>query len=111
MNMKKKLSIFTALAVLQAFAVGSVNAQSAPQDDTSSVNTAKVESVEVLKQEQPIAEREVKTGSSNASAITPSSEGKKTENPTDTEATRTTDIEKPAIDGERRLQTKQARNL
>ncbi|WKL02006.1 hypothetical protein Q0F98_37650 [Paenibacillus amylolyticus] len=71
MNMKKKLSIFTALAVFQAFAVGSVNAQSAPQGDTASVNTANVESVEVLKQEQPIAEREVKTESNNKSITTP----------------------------------------
>ncbi|WP_433921170.1 copper amine oxidase N-terminal domain-containing protein [Paenibacillus taichungensis] len=99
MNLKKKLSIFTALAVLQAFAVGSVNAQSASQDDTASVNTAKVESVEVLKKEQPIAESEVKTGSSNASSSTPSTKGKETGTLTGTEATPKTDIEKPAIDG------------
>ncbi|MFB8377777.1 copper amine oxidase N-terminal domain-containing protein [Paenibacillus taichungensis] len=99
MNLKKKLSIFTALAVLQAFAVGSVNAQSASQDDTASVNTAKVESVEVLKKEQPIAETEVKTGSSNASSSTPSTKGKETGTLTGTEATPKTDIEKPAIDG------------
>jgi PKD repeat protein len=80
MNMKKKLSIFTALAVFQAFAVGSVSAQSAPQGDTASVNTANVESVEVLKEEQPIAEREVKKES--------------------TEATPKTVTEKPALDGE-----------
>ncbi|MGV2882597.1 copper amine oxidase N-terminal domain-containing protein [Paenibacillus taichungensis] len=98
MNLKKKLSIFTALAVLQAFAVGSVNAQSASQDDTASVNTAKVESVEVLKKEQPIAESEVKTGSSNASSSTPSTKGKETGTLTGTEATPKTDIEKPAID-------------
>lgn len=100
MNMKKKLSIFTALAVLQAFAVGSVNAQSAPQDDTASVNTAKVESVEVLKQEQPIAESEVKTGSSNASSSTPSTKVKESGTLTGTDATPKTDIEKSAIDGE-----------
>jgi len=99
MNLKKKLSIFTALAVLQAFAVGSVNAQSASQDDTASVNTAKVESVEVLKEEQPIAESEVKTGSSNASSSTPSTKGKETGTLTGTESTPKTDIEKPAIDG------------
>ncbi|MFS0855710.1 stalk domain-containing protein [Paenibacillus taichungensis] len=99
MNLKKKLSIFTALAVLQAFAVGSVNAQSASQDDTASVNTAKVESVEVLKKEQPIAESEVKTGSSNASSSTPSTKGKETGTLTGTEVTPKTDIEKPAIDG------------
>ncbi|WP_440110584.1 stalk domain-containing protein [Paenibacillus sp. QZ-Y1] len=100
MNLKKKLSIFTALAVFQAFAVGSVNAHSAPQGDIASENnTAKVKSVEVLKLEQPISEREVKTGSSNPSIHVPSTEGKKTETPTGTEATPKTDMEKPAIDG------------
>lgn len=99
MKLKKKLSIFTALAVLQAFAVGSVNAQSAPQDDTESVKTAKVESVEVLKKEQPIAESEVKTGSGNASSSNPSTNGKETGTLTGTEATPKTDIEKPALDG------------
>ncbi|UPK41453.1 stalk domain-containing protein [Paenibacillus pabuli] len=99
MNLKKKLSIFTALAVLQAFAVGSVNAQSAPQDETESVKTAKVESVEVIKKEQPIAESEVKTGSGNASSSNPSTKGKETGTLTGTEATPKTDIEKPALDG------------
>lgn len=99
MNMKKKLSIFTALAVFQAFAVGSVNAQSAPQGDTASVNTANVESVEVLKQEQPIAEREVKTESNNKSINTPSSEAKETKTTTGNEATPTKDSETPALDG------------
>ncbi|MGN7413062.1 stalk domain-containing protein [Paenibacillus sp. SAF-068] len=99
MNMKK-LSIFTALAVFQAFAVGSVNAQSAPQDDTASVNTAKVESVEVLKQEQPIAEREVKTESNNKSINTQSSEAKDTKTLTGDQGTSSkTDSEKSAVDG------------
>lgn len=100
MNMKKKLSIFTALAVFQAFAVGSVNAQSTQQGDTTSVNTANVESVEVLKQEQPIAEREVKTESNNKSISTPSSEAKETKTSTGDQATTKTDSEKPALDGE-----------
>ncbi|WP_339308416.1 stalk domain-containing protein [Paenibacillus sp. FSL R5-0519] len=100
MNMKKKLSIFTALAVFQAFAVGSVNAQSTQQGDTASVNTANVESVEVLKQEQPIAEREVKTESNNKSINTPSSEAKETKTSTGDQATNKTDSEKPALDGE-----------
>lgn len=111
MNMKKKLSIFTALAVFQAFAVGSVSAQSAPQGDTASVNTANVESVEVLKQEQPIAEREVKTESNNKSITTPPTETKDTQTSTGTEATPKTDSEKPALDGESRLQTKRVQNL
>ncbi|CAM4451340.1 copper amine oxidase N-terminal domain-containing protein [Paenibacillus xylanexedens] len=99
MNMKKKLSIFTALAVFQAFAVGSVSAQSAPQGDTASVNTVNVESVEVLKQEQPIAEREVKTESNNKSINTPPTEAKDTQTSTGTEATPKTESEKPALDG------------
>ncbi|KOY16171.1 hypothetical protein [Paenibacillus xylanivorans] len=99
MNLKKKLSIFTALAVFQAFAVGSVNAQSAPQDDTASVNTAKTESVEVLKKEQPIAEREVKTSSSSASINAPSTEVKETTTSTGAEATPKTDMDKSAIGG------------
>ncbi|MEK4526888.1 stalk domain-containing protein [Paenibacillus sp. FSL H8-0104] len=99
MNMKKKLSIFTALAVFQAFAVGSVSAQSAPQGDTASVNTANVESVEVLQQEQPIAEREVKTESNNKSINTPPTETKDTQTSTGTEATPKTESEKPALDG------------
>ncbi|PQP82194.1 DNA-directed RNA polymerase subunit beta [Paenibacillus sp. PCH8] len=97
MNLKKKLSIYTAIAVFQAFAIGSVNAQSVSQSNTASVNTAKVETVEVLKEEQPLAEREVKTG--NASINAPSAEAKKTENSTGTEATPTADVKKPAIDG------------
>lgn len=100
MNLKKKLSIFTALAVFQAFAVGSVSAQSTPQDDTASVNTATTESVEVLKQEQPIAEQEVKTGSSNASSSTLSTKVKETTTSTGTEATPKTDVDKSAIGGE-----------
>lgn len=100
MNLKKKLSIFTALAVFQAFAVGSVSAQSTPQDDTASVNTATTESVEVLKQEQPIAEQEVKTGSSNASSSTLSTKVKETATSTGTEETPKTDVDKSAIGGE-----------
>ncbi|PQP82195.1 DNA-directed RNA polymerase subunit beta [Paenibacillus sp. PCH8] len=63
MNLKKKLSILTAFAVFQAFAVIPANAQSAVQSDTTPVNTAKVKSVEVVKKEQTIAESEVKSGS------------------------------------------------
>lgn len=100
MNLKKKLSIFTALAVFQAFAVGSVSAQSTPQDDTASVNTATTESVEVLKQEQPIVEQEVKTGSSNASSSTLSTKVKETATSTGTEETPKTDVDKSAIGGE-----------
>ncbi|WP_145148043.1 stalk domain-containing protein [Paenibacillus xylanexedens] len=100
MNMKKKLSIFTALAVFQAFAVGSVSAQSVPQSDTASVNTANVESVEVIKEVQPIAEREVKTESTNASIDTPTSDETKTdvEKPADstTQEGSTEEVETPA---------------
>ncbi|MGF9699011.1 stalk domain-containing protein [Paenibacillus sp. MABNR03] len=60
MNLKKKLSILTALAVFQAFAVIPANAQAADQSDSTPVNTAKVKSVEVVKKEQTIAESEVK---------------------------------------------------
>lgn len=60
MNLKKKLSILTALAVFQAFAAIPANAQAADQSDSTPVNTAKVKSVEVIKKEQTIAESEVK---------------------------------------------------
>ncbi|WP_339272674.1 stalk domain-containing protein [Paenibacillus sp. FSL W8-0426] len=74
MNLKKNMSIFTALAVIQAFAVGSVNAQSVGQADVEALQSANVESVEVIKQEQPLAESEVVTKSSNASSSAPSTE-------------------------------------
>ncbi|WFR60289.1 stalk domain-containing protein [Paenibacillus amylolyticus] len=89
MNLKKKLSILTAFAVFQAFAVIPANAQSADQSDTTPVNTAKVKSVEVVKKEQTIAESEVKTGTD-----TPTSNNETTEEvnpednvPTGTDAT------------------------
>ncbi|WP_433745016.1 stalk domain-containing protein [Paenibacillus amylolyticus] len=74
MNLKKKLSILTAFAVFQAFAVIPANAQSADQSDTTSVNTAEVKSVEVVKKEQTIAESEVKSGTN-----TPTSNNETTE--------------------------------
>ncbi|WP_339166422.1 stalk domain-containing protein [Paenibacillus sp. FSL R5-0341] len=74
MNFKKKLSILTAFAVFQAFAVIPANAQSADQSDTTPVNTAKVKSVEVVKKEQTIAESEVKSGTD-----TPTSNNETTE--------------------------------
>ncbi|MFX3646329.1 MAG: stalk domain-containing protein [Paenibacillus sp.] len=74
MNLKKKLSILTAFAVFQAFAVIPANAQSADQSDTTPVNTAKVKSVEVVKKEQTIAESEVKSGTN-----TPTSNNETTE--------------------------------
>ncbi|MBY0117692.1 stalk domain-containing protein [Paenibacillus sp. FSL L8-0435] len=89
MNLKKKLSILTAFAVFQAFAVIPANAQSADQSDTTSVNTAKVKSVEVVKKEQTIVESEVKSGTN-----TPTSNNETTEEvnpdtdvPTGTDAT------------------------
>lgn len=89
MNLKKKLSILTAFAVFQAFAVIPANAQSAYQSDTTPVNTAKVKSVEVVKKEQTIAESEVKSGTD-----TPTSNNETTEEvnpetnvPTGTDAT------------------------
>ncbi|MGN7414482.1 stalk domain-containing protein [Paenibacillus sp. SAF-068] len=89
MNLKKKLSILTAFAVFQAFAVIPANAQSADQSDTTPVNTAKVKSVEVVKKEQTIAESEVKSGTD-----TPTSNNETTEEvnpetnvPTGTDAT------------------------
>lgn len=71
MNLKKKLSILTAFAVFQAFAVIPANAQTAESSDTTSVNTAKVKSVEVLKKEQPINESEVKTGTATPATNQP----------------------------------------
>ncbi|KQY87634.1 DNA-directed RNA polymerase subunit beta [Paenibacillus sp. Root52] len=62
MNLKKNLSILTALAVFQAFAVLPASAQSTDQSETTPVNKATVKSVEVLKKEQTISESDVKSG-------------------------------------------------
>ncbi|WP_434750434.1 stalk domain-containing protein [Paenibacillus amylolyticus] len=72
MNLKKKLSILTALAVFQAFAIIPANVQAAESSETTQVNTAKVKSVEVVKKEQTIAESEVKSGAAADSANNPS---------------------------------------
>ncbi|MEK4112471.1 PKD repeat protein [Paenibacillus sp. DS2363] len=89
MNLKKKLSILTAFAVFQAFAVIPANAQSADQSDTTSVNTAKVKSVEVLKKEQTIAESEVKSGTNTPTSNNETTEevNPETDVPTGTDAT------------------------
>ncbi|HBU85711.1 MAG TPA: DNA-directed RNA polymerase subunit beta [Paenibacillus sp.] len=63
MNLKKKLSVLTALAVFQAFAAIPANVLAADQSDTTTTNTANVKSVEVVKKEQTIAESDVKSGS------------------------------------------------
>ncbi|WP_315793100.1 stalk domain-containing protein [Paenibacillus sp. BIC5C1] len=63
MNLKKKLSILTTLAVFQAFAAIPANALAADQSDTTTTNTANVKSVEVVKKEQTISESDVKSGS------------------------------------------------
>lgn len=67
MNLKKNMSIITAVAVLQAFTVGSASAQTVDQGEAAVVTPAKVESVEVMKKEQPLTENEVKIKSSTAS--------------------------------------------
>ncbi|UOK61925.1 hypothetical protein MT997_26520 [Paenibacillus sp. OVF10] len=87
--MKKKLSILTAFAVFQAFAVIPANAQSADQSDTTSVNTAKVKSVEVVKKEQTIAESEVKSGTNTPTSNNETTEEENPETvvPTGTDAT------------------------
>ncbi|WP_342570576.1 stalk domain-containing protein [Paenibacillus sp. FSL R5-0749] len=97
MNLKKKLSILTAFAVFQAFAVIPANAQSADQSDTTPVNTAKVKSVEVVKKEQTIAESEVKSETN-----TPTSNNETTEEvnpetnvPTGTDVTPVDPVEEP----------------
>ncbi|WP_339297358.1 stalk domain-containing protein [Paenibacillus sp. FSL R5-0623] len=89
MNLKKKLSILTAFAVFQAFAVIPANAQSADQSDTTSVNTAKVKSVEVVKKEQTIAESEVKSGTNTTTSNNETTEevNPETDVPTGTDAT------------------------
>ncbi|MDR6720517.1 stalk domain-containing protein [Paenibacillus sp. 2003] len=89
MNLKKKLSILTAFAVFQAFAVIPANAQSADQSDTTSVNTAEVKSVEVVKKEQTIAESEVKSGTNTPTSNNETTEevNPETDVPTGTDAT------------------------
>ncbi|WP_458461834.1 stalk domain-containing protein [Paenibacillus sp.] len=89
MNLKKKLSILTAFAVFQAFAVIPANAQSADQSDTTPVNTAKVKSVEVVKKEQTIAESEVKSGTNAPTSNNETTEevNSETNVPTGTEVT------------------------
>ena len=74
MNLKRNMSIVTAVAVLQAFAVGSANAQPVDQGDAAVVQPAKVESVEVMKKEVPLTENEIKIKSSTASSKAESSE-------------------------------------
>lgn len=67
MNLKKNMSIITAVAVLQAFTVGSASAQTVDQGEAAVVTPVKVESVEVMKKEQPLTENEVKIKSSTSS--------------------------------------------
>ncbi|MFC9710081.1 stalk domain-containing protein [Paenibacillus sp. NPDC056933] len=86
MNLKKKLSILTALAVFQAFAAIPANALAADQSDTTTANTATVKSVEVVKKEQTIAESEVKSGSGTTQTDNGTVEGtKEGTNPVTTE--------------------------
>ncbi|MCG7381417.1 stalk domain-containing protein [Paenibacillus sp. ACRRY] len=75
MNLKKNMSIITAVAVLQAFAVGSVSAQPVDQGEAAAVKPVKAESLEVIKEEQPLTENEVKIKSSTASSKAESAEG------------------------------------
>ncbi|QOS80025.1 copper amine oxidase N-terminal domain-containing protein [Paenibacillus sp. JNUCC31] len=90
MNLKKKLSILTALAVFQAFAAIPANALAADQSDTTTANTATVKSVEVVKKEQTIAESEVKSGSGTTQTDNGTVEGtKEGANPVTTEPTST----------------------
>ncbi|WP_336763727.1 stalk domain-containing protein [Paenibacillus sp. USHLN196] len=97
MNLKKKLSILTAFAVFQAFAVIPANAQSADQSDTTSVNTAKVKSVEVVKKEQTIAESEVKSGTDTPTSNNETTEevNPETDVPTGTDATPVEPVTEP----------------
>ncbi|MEO2258001.1 stalk domain-containing protein [Paenibacillus amylolyticus] len=97
MNLKKKLSILTAFAVFQAFAVIPANAQSADQSDTTSVNTAKVKSVEVVKKEQTIAESEVKSGTNTTTTNNETTEevNSETNVPTATEVTPVDPVTEP----------------
>ncbi|WP_339782910.1 stalk domain-containing protein [Paenibacillus sp. FSL R7-0313] len=101
MNLKKKLSILTAFAVFQAFAVIPANAQSADQSDTTSVNTAKVKSVEVVKKEQTIAESEVKSGTNTPTSNNETTEevNPETDVPTGTDATPVEPVIEPTDEG------------
>lgn len=74
MNLKRNMSIVTAVAVLQAFTVGSASAQPVDQGDVAVVTPAKVESVEVMKKEQQPTENVVEIKSSTASSKAESSE-------------------------------------
>lgn len=98
MNLKKKLSILTALAVFQAFAAIPANALAADQSDTTTVNTAKVKSVEVVKKEQTIAESEVKSGSDTTPNDNEAAEGTNpvTTEPTSTDVTPVDPVTDPA---------------
>lgn len=94
MNLKRNMSIFTAVAVLQAFTVGSASAQPVDQGEAAVVTPAKVESVEVMKKEQPLTENEVKIKSSTASSQAESTEE-------DTEASKSAVVETtPAAENE-----------
>lgn len=94
MNLKRNMSIFTAVAVLQAFTVGSASAQPVDQGEAAVVTPAKVESVEVMKKEQQLTENEVKIKSSTASSKAESSEE-------DTEASKSAVVETtPAAENE-----------
>nr|WP_321573844.1 stalk domain-containing protein [Paenibacillus sp. P13VS] len=80
------MSIVTAVAVLQAFTVGSASAQPVDQGDVAVVTPAKVESVEVMKKEQQHTENVVEIKSSTASSKAESSEE-------DTEASKSAVVE------------------
>lgn len=86
MNLKRNMSIFTAVAVLQAFTVGSASAQPVDQGDVAVVTPAKVESVEVIKEEQQHTENVVEKKSSTASSKAESAEE-------DTEASKSAVVE------------------
>ncbi|MGG4480852.1 stalk domain-containing protein [Paenibacillus illinoisensis] len=86
MNLKRNMSIVTAVAVLQAFTVGSASAQPVDQGDVAVVTPAKVESVEVMKKEQQPTENVVEIKSSTASSKAESSEE-------DTEASKSAVVE------------------
>ncbi|MBE7680400.1 stalk domain-containing protein [Paenibacillus sp. P13VS] len=86
MNLKRNMSIVTAVAVLQAFTVGSASAQPVDQGDVAVVTPAKVESVEVMKKEQQHTENVVEIKSSTASSKAESSEE-------DTEASKSAVVE------------------
>ncbi|MEK4436463.1 stalk domain-containing protein [Paenibacillus sp. FSL K6-2862] len=86
MNLKRNMSIFTAVAVLQAFTVGSASAQPMDQGDVAVVTPAKVESVEVIKEEQQHTENVVEIKSSTASSKAESAEE-------DTEASKSAVVE------------------